>query len=543
MYDNPMTRDKHMRKIPKKVAEWSKTLFEHSGYIYYKRSGKKTTCFCGACGAYYEGKTYADNDYEFVRPTDHIEKPVHNMDTICPYCKSKTQYKAAGKCRPTYRFFNEYCIGQDMGDSFVFRVFSVTQTMSLKQKTSYESREYMRVWLQKGKKKIKDTLVHSYWTRKTEWRESFPVSIPSFTYYPGTVAEIRKSELLKYSLKFGKNQLIEWYAAFARYPEMEFLLSFGIDDVVDRMIWQMPFGYNSRAKTPYDRFRIYKPRLKEMIEKSGDYRLMQIYQLEKRLKKHWKDDNIEAAGKLLGNSYRTGREKKLIKEILNHTDPVRAVNYIQKYADKQQEKSETKGYRGNYYFELAIRKYIDYINMRIEAGYDLDKESVIFPKNLDRRHAEMVARANKAKVEKRCQVVNEKFINIEKNYKKLSDKYSAAAAGYIIRPAKSAAEIVMEGQVLHHCVGGDFYLEKHNKGTTYILFLRSVEKQDDPYITVEIDGSKGKILQWYGAYDKKPNEAYFDAWLDTYLKELKKHEKTKATKSKKKNNKKLKETA
>lgn len=75
------------------------------------------------------------------------------------------------------------------------------------------------------------------------------------------------------------------------------------------------------------------------------------------------------------------------------------------------------------------------------------------------------------------------------------------------------------------------YLSRHSKGDSVILFLRKISDKDMPYITVEIKGTK--ILQWYGAYDKKPDEAMVRAWLNTYVAELEKREKKQEKKLKK----------
>ena len=166
--------------------------------------------------------------------------------------------------------------------------------------------------------------------------------------------------------------------------------------------------------------------------------------------------------------------------------------------------------------------------MRAELGYDMTDDIILYPKDLHRRHNEVVLESETSRLDKRKEKVLKRFPSIAKKYKKLSDKYSAAAAGYIIRPAKDAAEIVTEGRVLHHCVGGDTYLLKHNRGQSFILFLRKVADPDMPFITVEIRDCR--ILQWYGAYDKKPDEKYFTAWLETYIKELKKRESKNETK-------------
>ncbi|EPA8316041.1 PcfJ domain-containing protein, partial [Enterococcus faecalis] len=49
----------------------------------------------------------------------------------------------------------------------------------------------------------------------------------------------------------------------------------------------------------------------------------------------------------------------------------------------------------------------------------------------------------------------------------------------------SLQEIVEEGQVLHHCVGSQHYLEQHTNGTTTIIFIRRKEEPSMPYFTLE----------------------------------------------------------
>ena len=80
----------------------------------------------------------------------------------------------------------------------------------------------------------------------------------------------------------------------------------------------------------------------------------------------------------------------------------------------------------------------------------------------------MVEEVNKEKLDKHLKDVAARFPNIRYSYRKLRNKYYYEDDTYIIRPAKSAEEIVTEGRVLHHCVGGDNYLGKHDRGETYI---------------------------------------------------------------------------
>ena len=88
----------------------------------------------------------------------------------------------------------------------------------------------------------------------------------------------------------------------------------------------------------------------------------------------------------------------------------------------------------------------------------------------------------------------------------------------------SASEIITEGRELHHCVGGDNYLQSHAKGKSYILLMRRRKNPDIPFCTVEI--RQNKIQQWYEAHDKKPDKEIIQPWLDNYIKHLKeeKHE-------------------
>lgn len=132
----------------------------------------------------------------------------------------------------------------------------------------------------------------------------------------------------------------------------------------------------------------------------------------------------------------------------------------------------------------------------------------------------MVEEVNKEKLDKRLKDVAALFPNIRHSYRKLRNKYYYEDDTYIIRPARSAEEIVTEGRVLHHCVGGNSYLRKHNQGETYILFLRFKDTPDMQYITVEIDSKAPSILQWYGAHDKKLDQKNIQKWLNRYLRML-----------------------
>lgn len=165
--------------------------------------------------------------------------------------------------------------------------------------------------------------------------------------------------------------------------------------------------------------------------------------------------------------------------------------------------------------------YADYLSMRINLGYDLNNTVYQQPQDLEAEHNKMVMETNKEGMDKHLKEVAERYPEIRHVYRGLRNKYLYEDDKYIIRPARSAEEIVMEGRLLHHCVGGDTYLGRHNTGKTYILMLRFKAEPDVPYITVEIDAKNPRILQWYGDKDKKPDEKNMQSWLNTWLMKLK----------------------
>ncbi|MGN0592012.1 MAG: PcfJ domain-containing protein [Ruminococcus sp.] len=67
--------------------------------------------------------------------------------------------------------------------------------------------------------------------------------------------------------------------------------------------------------------------------------------------------------------------------------------------------------------------------------------------------------------------------------------------GFVIKQPGSPEEIIREGRILHHCVGG--YVERHAKGILNILFIRRTSDPDTPFYTMELS-KNGNIVQVRG---------------------------------------------
>ena len=195
----------------------------------------------------------------------------------------------------------------------------------------------------------------------------------------------------------------------------------------------------------------------------------------------------------------------------------RVINQLAKYVGYKSPDDLEENYRkilGYHHLHERAGKYLDYLQMRIELGYDLNNNVYSKPRDLDAAHQEMVMQSDAKKIKEKSMTADEKYTQIPKLIKQLSKVYMYKDEKYQIVIPKSASDIIEEGHVLHHCVGGDNYLRAHNRQTSTILFLRHSKNPDIRFVTIEI--KKDHIVQWYGAYDKKPEETEIAKWLRTY---------------------------
>ena len=501
----------------KGFTEWVHKQF-NAHYIWYRRKGYYAECHCSECGERYILRTDTTGD-PFQDAAIDIEKPARDKATKCRKCGTKAQYKPAGHTKGEYHFLRIITGQKISDDKFAFAFWYSCQRTQAAQRTHDDNWCNMLIMCERGKAPERYS-----WSDLYGWIRGGSCNF-SYIAHPSVFREIKKTGMYKYipvpeNVKDWFNTdswIADFYIAAARYPDYEMLIKLGLDDYWHRLMYGYTTFINPRGKTIEDRLRIYKSRLKDLISAHGDHNKLFLFQLERKYKVHWTDEEIEIVEILRDSCY----EKKY-QTVFKYASPIRVRNYMvkQKMWPSARDRYPTRNNKSQ-----KRDLYYDYLTMREDAGYEMN-DIHIFPHDFGRRHDEMVLETEKTKLDARKKEVLAKYPKIKSKYRKLSEKYSAAAGGLIIRPAKDAAEIVSEGRILHHCVGGDNYLNKHNNGQSAILFLRKVKEKDMPYITVEVKGEE--IIQWYGAYDKKPDKTLIDAWLRTYTKELTKRKKQQA---------------
>lgn len=501
-------------EIPEEFTEWTKSLFEScENILFYKRTGNWATVKCGVCG--HESGFKTGNWGEFGTE----EPPRADTRGICRHCYATGIYKQSGRKREDKYIKTAYLFQNTEDDGIIIRMFNVGRCQSQGYKEEYAVREDMRAYLNRFK--VRQYYRHNsyrgeYWSTSNT-TGAFGSGGMHFTHgkvYGGYESQIRNSNYFRYCeigayyslFGFGEpsiTDVIRIMKAYSAMPQIELMQKMGLLKLTKRAIlWEGVIGQlNKRAKDAAGFLKINKNRMKGLGDISPEE--LAILQYEKKHKLKLQDDDIGTIKEL--GSY--GWEEKL-DFITRYMTLKKALNRICEYAKKEKERPQD-----------IIREYCDYLEIRVEMQYDMTNEVYLHPRNLMKKHRELIKEREKLRNEKHIQQMMEKYPKIKNRYKSLCKKYEYADEEYYIRPAKDAGEIVMEGRTLHHCVGGESYLSSHNNGTTTILFLRKVEAKDTPYITIEIKDNN--IVQWYGFDDKKPNKEEIGKWLNKYIEQLK----------------------
>lgn len=478
-----------MQIVPKKPSDFDKWMEDnaipYSRYIYYTYPSNKGYC------------THCRKEVE-------ISGQKHDHRGICPRCRSHVTYKAVKKAAVVHDRGTGFLLNRH-NDGFVLRAFVIYKSYEdYKQprvRISEIQREILYPWMSKEQayncegydengaplwKKgeyVQGTYWYSKWTPiggRLYYKNLDKVLVESkLKYIP--VREIVKQN--KQRNMYPGRMLL----AMAEFPMMEYFVKMKMYRFIYEFIGGSSFGnsyYSSdvidrNARKPWEALGISKADLKKFVQMDGGLRELRVL---KRTTLHHVDMTIEQVREVVENGY----DLAVISE-MNLSTPHKVLRYLKDNRD----------------IDRVSVVYKDYINMKREQGCTFDRESEVFPRELVRRHDELVALRNEQDKKKRIKEVLEKFPKVKELHKAYSRIYEFETEDYIICAPKDASDIVREGQVLHHCVGGNNYLSKHSRGESVILFLRKKDHPRKRYYTLEVQGQE--VIQAYGAHDKKPN--------------------------------------
>ncbi len=528
-------RQEHTPELPEAeiLEKADRFYFHQKHFLYYKKRGCRVQIACTKCGGVTEARWKGGMSYE-SQFQKWVDPPKEGYTAPCPMCGEIGEYKCQGKVKGTHNKRIYAFIGQKYKETgMVFRYIELIKEWKLelmagdKEEIMHNASEEIsgieiaRAYLMPGEKTQIDYHKHSWIDGKDYWDDcnlyGTNITIHAGRILPHTYREMRGtifqySALQEYEKMVPEVDPIRYLERYLEIPQLEMIVKMGLSEIAASMVRrECGIITDTHAKRPDKFLGIRKERVQQLIRNKGDRSLLEIMKMEKNLKQNWTEEQIEHLAV-------TRLKRGQIEQALRYMSLQKLLNRIGRYAGCRYESACLRAQERIRHMAVT---YTDYLSMRVSLGYDLNNSVYQQPRDLEAAHNKMAAEMNKEEIDKRLQEVKKRFACIRNRYRKLRNQYFFEDDDYIIRPARSAEEIVTEGRVLHHCVGGDSYLGKHNDGQTYILMLRFSKEPEIPYITVEIERDTHRIIQWYGLHDRKPDREHMQKWLDDYVGHLK----------------------
>lgn len=166
---------------------------------------------------------------------------------------------------------------------------------------------------------------------------------------------------------------------------------------------------------------------------------------------------------------------------IRHTTPHKMVRYIRENLNEG---------------TSLIQEYHDYLQMAAGLRYNLDDPWILFPRDLQKRHQEMIE--ERREEDKRIEKMKdeEKDVMFRKNQKPYRC-LEMETEQFFLRLPREVHEIRQEGNAMHHCVAT--YIDRVVKGETTILFLREKSNPETPFYTMEV--RDGQMIQCRAKYN------------------------------------------
>lgn len=535
-------RCSYVKPLDDAFKEYCRKKFDKTGkhIMWYKRKGRYAEFRCSACGANYRRATEYGVSYE-SQYEKVVATPKQGIISRCEVCGALGKYQARDRS-----FVEQLTIykADAYKDGLVIREVEIQQRIKREEIEKYEYTEMTRLYITPTEEH-KDFYFYDGWTNKSEWYDRnlsgmHTYQSPKGFFYEPSLVNISKSAFKyctidKFIEKYYKSDIYGYFKAYKRYPQLEYLVKMQLWGLAEPLAANV---YNTNdmdmtADKPADILGIQKKDIPYLTEYEGNITVLYICRLQKQTGQQFEMIYRAWIYEILSAGYSSHRRYEQLIQIAEHMSIKRMINQLAKYVGYESPEelgvdchtrtesrlNESPARLDSRLNEIA-GKYIDYLQMRIELGYELSNNVYSKPHDLDRAHQEMVLQADERRIKEKGMTADKKYQQIPRLQKYLSKIYAYKDDRYQVVIPKTASDIIEEGHVLHHCVGGDSYLRAHDKQTSTILFLRHTEDPELKFVTIEI--RKSHIVQWYGAYDKKPEKDEVDKWLVGYKEIIKK---------------------
>lgn len=511
---------KLLPEVPNVLREKIQSHINEDNIIYYKREGNRADYKCCQCGKEFTRRFYRNEepDMQFMCGKPIIINPPYKFKSDkCDMCGCSAQLLQRGHAKTYVQEFNTLLYQTAEDGTLIVRGFYTIANRNEYNEMNASTREYGVMFLKRG-------MVRSYhnYISSNKWYRNRHITLEShLPVYAIAYDKAVESSDLKYiprdmyGLTINKNTETErntakMYAlvSYANAPQLETLYKIGLSSICRHLLWNLGISreINKKAADAAGILRISRQQFKLLMEYSKD-----------------KNDKNEHEIIQFANKYNIPMEQYFILRKLIFYCGKYNLAYCLKFQSLKKIFNLINKYKKDYNNSLmmTLTEYADYLREREAAGDDMTNTVVLRPRNLHETYTRVRMEAQQRRDKDYMDKVCDKYSDISKRSKQIPKKYTWQQSGLIIRPAESAQEIVMEGRILHHCVGSENqrYLKNYNDGKAWIMVIRHEDKTDEPFVTVELEDNK--VKQWYGAYDKKPDAEHVDKFLEEYIEHVK----------------------
>ena len=503
-------------------------------FVFYRRDRGRVWGRCSCCGA--EILAYREHE-DSGDLLEDLWRAKHGEKGRCPSCRQEIKFMAAGRFRDFSTlsvydnvifilpinngqtvFFRAYTVFADYSDERAARLCFVEKAHYrlspgewVMERRSFPIYDYIRfntlayhkghylydcyVGPWKARKTPSEPWQGYMWNTMNYWFSDMKKLDDTFLKYSRVMefdrVRPKRGQYMGYWGSQGPTKLMAYLCYYTKYPALEIAMRTNGREAARDLVYlglRNSRVVNWRAKNPLQFWRLTKEeyRATEHVSDRLEF-LRDCAEYSRRLPicdlvQIWRDGerNVNAFFAVL--------------DLLPGEDPQRVLRYCQHHSNQY------------------IGYYRDYLEAARDVGRDLGVHNVRFPKDLTAAHDEAVAARNWMREQKQ----NAAWSKLAEKYKvKDIDRrtlYNFADGEYFVRVAESGAEIVAEGNALHHCVGG--YVDRHITCKTTILFLRKAAEPDKPFYTVEMRGAK--LQQVHGDRNcaiEGEAKVFFDRWL------------------------------
>lgn len=353
---------------------------------------------------------------------------------------------------------------------------------------------------------------HEWWSkRRSLYSKDYVMELSGYQVCLGLdrLKPLLKDSWLKYSQLdafirlTGAEDAFRYIELYQKHPQLEHIMKMGLWNIIAEGLRCHSFRsiFNWKGKTPKDLFGV--PIGKgDMLALSALAVDMDTFHLALYLKKNSRFSLTDLA------------QKRKELERLSNFDTCKRFDTLKGYGvcaeetlkyilRQQQKKTRYQSIRG------VLIDWMDYLKDCNELGLSLEDTAVLKPHDLQQAHQNIIAQL-KIKADE----------ELDKQMAKLKEerkRYNFAAGGFIAKVAENSTELIVEGKVLHHCVGT--YADKHAKGKSTIILIRRLEEPEVPFYTMELVGPEKRIIQVRGNHNCGMTQEV-EAFVESYKKYL-----------------------